>query len=711
MNLFPTRIAGLALTSGSREVVSSIPSCMVALSVVALGMVALLAPSFAFAQSAEKHSVEIQLSAATLDDQFRSEFQGIEICPESFSMGELDLVLDHVEFPHIGSFRRAEQPLPLDLAPGVTLDKIRGVEYVRPIDLFVKTSDCVEDPDCPAAQYLLVQSLDLITSLSVSVVVIKRKDKPDLRFPRICASLVGTEPELDFAPSLIPSFSKCTNIPMGALGSMVNGRQVQVAALAIDDAANTVAIRLGFDDSDSPLDTDGWTAFLEGEIGESLQGTDFNLIVERRLLMERFVGIINPNEIKMIVPDGDPIATWTPLAHGGAVVDVVTPVEVEVPLCPDIGANIFTHFQTSYDAAHEELVIDGSFDYSLNQWDMFVCGSLATPLLGPQGPFTIGIAVGVMNALASLFVPDADELGAKGLLPPECKALGEKSFSCRVAMHFPDLQFGPGGAKMAVDLTQGFGNALDMTFGGDAKVSGGVSSWTPHLSTSVDPFEFHLYWDCNSTDIGYSASVILHGQGRVCGAEISSPDPLHVFQVSEKHEAKGNGDHNGWLPARFRVDIKPPFGPNSYGANQYWKTPYGLDLTVYSTGGAKTERIKAPIRDLDAESYDPNWLWFIRKIECMELSEGWLGNPVAYNPLWDIDPAPIERNVVEQPGIEVAREQDIFGDVRRNAISKQIGVAREVREDVPAAPVVTGSDMQPGLNTRFSNPKSSLMTR
>jgi hypothetical protein len=684
---------------------------MVALLVVAIGMAAILAPPFAFAQSAEERFVEIQVSASTLDDQFRREFQGIEICPEFFSVGELDLVLDHVEFPPIGSFRRAEQPLPLDLAPGVTLDEIQGVEYVRPIDIFVKTRDCVEDPDCPAAQYLSAQSFDLITSLSVSVVVIKREDKPDLRFPRICASLIGTEPELDFAPSLIPSFSKCTNIPMGALGSMVNGRQVQVAALAIDDEADTVAFRLGFDDSDSPLDTDGWTAFLEGEIGESLQGTDFNLIVERRLLMERFVGIINPNEIKMIVPDGDPIATWTPLAHGGAVVDVVTPVEVEVPLCPDIGANIFTNFQTSYDPAHEELVIDGSFDYSLNQWDMFVCGSLAAPILGPHGPFSIGISTGVMNALASLFVPDADELGAKGLLPPECKALGEKSFSCRIEMLFPNLKFGPGGAQMAIELTQGFGSDLGITFGGDAKVFGGISPWTPQVATSVDPFEFHLYWDCNSTDIGYSASVVLQGTGRVCGAEISSPDPLHVFQVSEKHEAKGNGDGNGWLPARFQVDIEPPFGPNSYVANKYWKTPYGLDLTVYSTGGAKTERIEAPIRDLDAESYDPNSLSLIRKIECLELSEGWLGNPAAYNPLWDIDPAPIERNVVEQSWIEVAHEQDIFGDVRENAISKQIGVAREVRKDVSAAPVATKSGIQPGMNALSSNPKSELMAR
>jgi hypothetical protein len=164
-------------------------------------------------------------------------------------------------------------------------------------------------------------------------------------------------------------------------------------------------------------------------------------------------------------------------------------------------------------------------------------------------------------------------------------------------------------------------------------------------------------------------------------------------------------------PERFQVDIEPPFGPNSYVAKKYWKTPYGLDLTVYSTGGAKTERIEAPSRDLDAESYDPNLLPLIRKIECLKRSEGWLGNPAAYTPLWDTDPPPIERNVVEQPWIEVAREQDIFGDVRGNTISKQIGVAREVRKHVSAAPVATESGMQPGMNALFSNPKSRLMAR
>jgi hypothetical protein len=232
-------------------------------------------------------------------------------------------------------------------------------------------------------------------------------------------------------------------VPLDAVADLVDEAPLRAAALTVNDDETHVAVRLGF--HTGALDAAGWTDFLEGDIAQPETPSDLGIIVDKEVFVDLFKGFVNPAEISKVNSDGPPTAYWWPLGDTGVMVNVITPIEVEVPVCPDIDGDIFTDFLVNFDDANDEMVVDAFFDYDLSEWDKFACSALSTFF----DPFNAAVMGGIINGLAGVFAPDAGELQAGGKVPSECQVTGEKSFQCKFPVSLPDIRFsGVGGPRM-----------------------------------------------------------------------------------------------------------------------------------------------------------------------------------------------------------------------------------------------------------------------
>lgn len=575
--------------------------------------------------------VELQLSAASLADLVRRELAATDVCPEPIPCpGGGDCYLDHIEIPGPGTFQRGASGASVALGDGTLMPGVMPVQLHQPIDVFVKTAACVEDPSCAPNDYLLTGQVDAVLEFSLQVA-----SGGEIR---ICGDLVGTSPDLGVSGAL-PEISACGDLPTDSFAALLKDLPLTRQGLSLSADASRLGVRLEFDPGAANLGE--WGGFLAGTLASEPTQSELAVIFERSLLQDVFKSFIDLGSIDEVNPDGPKTSSWLPLGPLGAVISVTTPGEAIVPVCPDIDLDINTSFVLHFEPATDELVIDATFDIDLNEWDMLACTALTA---GWGGPALMAIAAPILTAIAHGLAPDAEEIqGQSSDIPDECTVSGEDSFECRFPMDLDAIDL-MAAAPPVANLDMQGQMALQGSFSlvGDVDVAGLV--FTPSMSHAVSDVAFHVGHDCHTVTAGYTGWVNFYGNAAICDVDLRDDlDPKGVYQVTETNQ-------NGHLPATFEVELAPP----SYDAGAtFWWQPYGFGMTIYTTAGARTVQTGAPTEVSQAgQEAAILAVTATMPVDCTEWSEGWLGDPGGYNPLWDIDPPPFE--VVEDTLIQPA---------------------------------------------------------
>ncbi|MAG29410.1 MAG: hypothetical protein CL908_00790 [Deltaproteobacteria bacterium] len=251
-----------------------------------------------------------------------------------------------------------------------------------------------------------------------------------------------------------------------------------------------------------------------------------------------------------------------------------------------------------------------------------------------------------------------------------------------------------------MDVTKGVGHWEGFTLEGDTAVNG--ISLIPEMSLSTTPIEFRMDIDCNSADIGYWGYVHAKGKGRVCEAEIGSQDLHQAYSITEEDD---NAD--GWLPTRFRITADP--APAAFDA--FWNAPYGVDVTVYTTGGAQSVHLGQPELGQGLEAYPPGYLDVWRTVNCSEFESYEFPGTTFQNVMWAIDPPPYAE-IVELDGfaqvtteieevsspVEDSYENELASDAMTE-VTNETAALNELQESMAPVAETSGTMVEAGAES------------
>lgn len=569
------------------------------------------------ARALDDHVIEVQLGAAAVAELVRAEARANEVCPTAIPCPAVGgaCFLDHVEVVDVGTFRRGDETETVDIG-GVTIEGVAPIELVQPVDVFVKTAECVNDPSCGGEEYLLATTIDLVLELSAQT-----NEDGD---PEICAELVGTEPSLP-SEGALPDFSACGPLALDELAPLLGDLELERRGVSLNGDADRLAIRLDF--SPDAANTGEWTSFLTGSLATAPAGSDLAVVIDRQLLTRALEGYVDVSQIPDFIQTEPQSSLWLPLGPLGVAVAVTTTGSVPVPTCGRVGVDVIVNFFLGFDASASDLTIDAEFEVEPHQGDLIGC-SILNPLFG--GPALSAISLGVMNGIGQALVPDAEEL--QGQLPGTCNATGDDTFSCRFPADLPPLALG-GGPFANLELQDQMGTAGSYALSGPVTVLN-VPPVPMIAHQAVFPFQFNVGHDCDSWWAGYTGAVSFSGHAAVCGVDTHQElDPLNVFEITQTIE-------NGRLPAIFEVELAG--SPSVETA--YWNAPYDPQITIYTTGGARTVSLGVP-SEVSSGNQQLAIAAILGQMEavCAILTDDGMGGHTGYDPRWDIDPAPIDR--------------------------------------------------------------------
>ena len=537
--------------------------------------------------------IEFHFPLEKLFDLVRHRLLEEDVCFPDFldPLDEELSVLDHVSFPEGGALRFSGETVEIDLKPSGSVT-VSPVQLLVPVQVFLKTKSCLEDPSCAPDAYKHGGPLtvNLVFTLTAEA-------------DRLCAHYVSIEFLNNPVPIEVWELGKlCTRMPLHALSPLLGTiPPVRNSMVSANSSLTLLAVRFELDESGTaPLPESHWLSFSTGGLAPGLDEKDWSLFLGSKLVekgIERKYSQSIADSDKFTLKEG-PSATWFPFGSQGAGAAIVTMSgDVDVDECVnDIGvaATIYTEFSVDANMpnqvkAHATLYTD------LVDSDVFVCG---LPFAGAGWVVNPWLGVIIMGAIliaSGEVEPGEDQLS----LPSECKASTENmEFDCTFPFNTPKIKLSsrkvaPSGTLV---LDKMVGQPEGPVFGGSCSVPQ-VPEVVPIHVTSTG-FTFGMNADCNTAlQMGYDCTVKIIGTGRICGNGIEIlDDPKHMFAVTPVKPNLYNGDPVAvWFP--FSGDVWDP--PS---IKDYFDNPYPCRLKIVSSRGAQCFEIAPPPKPVGTPS-------------------------------------------------------------------------------------------------------------
>lgn len=622
---------------------------------VAVGLGLLATPALALTEDV----LELQLDSGEFAALIRQAVIDAAPCPQRLSCaggqlgpddpdGPSPCYIDHIDVPGVGDFRFADAPETIAVGVGDVVNDVHGVQFVQPIQVRAKSEDCVFDPDCAVNDYVRTIDTDLVLGVRLEVDPQTLADL-DLDGPAICADLDDLEGGVTAQERalLLIGLSQpiCQAVPTGSLAALVGDRQLARAGISLGSDLADLAFRFEFaaDPATKPFDEPGWRGFLDGSLAPTVGDDGLGLMVQKHVLINTFAAELDLASDPDLNPDGPTTTRWLPHGHGGATLELMTPVEIVVPVCPDIDADVTTSMHFSFDRPARQLIVDLEVDFDLSFWDKTACGAMFG---GAGGPFDWAMREGLLQILVNAFTPTMGEklaeseaaraAGKEGKIPEECVATGDSTLRCRFDVGLRPISFG-GMASGPQRVTGVFGHADGLILFGEFEAIGLAEPW--FLETTEIPIQWGVSnSSCYSGGESehFAGAIGLQGRGRLCEPPIEHDDQNVYWR-----EAITSGNA---LPQEWIVHV----ADHLYGNGSDWQAPYDFEMTVFTTVGSQTIALDAPSYDDDAALAAHLALTIETEIACTTTAEQGLENlegvdtpDSVINP-WDQTLSPVE---------------------------------------------------------------------
>lgn len=607
-----------------------------------LGTVLALALGASGAQALTQDVIEVQLDAVEFGKLIRQAVIDQAACPRRLSCagGEIGpdgpensdpCYIDHVDVPDAGAFRFASETSDLEVGASNVVPNVRGIEFVQPTLVHAKSAACVFDADCPVDEFIRTVEADLVLGFSLEFEP-DRLEALELDQPAVCASLADVEGEVSAMERAVLRLAMaepiCRPLPTESLAALVGDREMVRAGIALRANLEDLAMRFEFAsvdpaDGPKPFELGAWRAFLEGSLAPMIDNRGLGLMIQKHVLVNTFSDQLDPSSDPNLNSDGSTTARWMAHGHGGATLELTTPVEIVVDVCPDIDTDIITTADFSFDARERQMIVDLKVETDLSFLDKTVCGAL---IGAPIGPFDWAMREGLIQILASAFTPTMGdkvaestknrEAGGDGQIPEECVATADDRLRCRFDVQLPSLSFG--GDASAPQLVQGlFGDAEGLVLFGRFRTLGDFDPW--FLETSEIPIQ----WSLSNTSCysggeseSFAGAISLIGRGRVCGQAIAH-DPDDVYAIEETATSRA-------LPKQYIVHVVDEDFVRTTGAD--WTAPYDFEMTVFTTIGSQTVSLEAPSYDAAAAASAELEMQMATEVNCTTAAPSGLDN-------------------------------------------------------------------------------------
>jgi hypothetical protein len=625
-------------------------------------------------------------------------------------------VVDHLEFP-IGGFLDREDdttawPPYNSNTPQITEGpyEINRIQVAIPIKLFLKEPACVVDPTCPANAYAfnLPPQIQLFFNLSTSG-------------SALCVSFGHAEflnEEID-ASAMLSSVQQsfCKYLNLGPINQFIgDDHKVTNTGLSADENLTRIAFRVELDghvwnNSGPPFGTNdntppdaAWIDFFAGQIGPgiaNMTSKDWTVFVDQYLFTGEIVSrfsdsLANSNDFEL---ESGPDGAWTGLGDNGGNVQIIFSgqVDINTDFCvlDTIGVDPAT---VSMDVSVDPNIPNTLHSHSLVTTDLVDSDVLVcSGLLGFSPP-----AIASIGIIASTITPDPNDLN----LPSQCTPLSGTEFVCDQTVNVPDVSVGTG-AGLSGDLTVNkmYGHPAGPILGGSCDIL-----TRPYSTMSIysDGFEYGVHGECRSTQglagpwpwIGYQCFASITGSGILCQDIQIVDDHLGLFGLVGEPKSGERlmnccPNHAKTFQVKFPVVQFDPNNPNNanpkiaqYFDPNYEHYRYPVRLRVRSSVGSRTLEI-APPEQGNPQQHMTELL--IKQAEC--IPPAFIDVLGRFNPIWHIDPAPID--VV----IDLLKDDPVdFGQV----IMGQLTDIRLIIDRTPAGKKTPETSYEiPGANVRL----------
>lgn len=564
-------------------------------------------------------AIELQIAASSLLDGFTIQaWQAGKDCPTVVDAGGAigTAIVNHVSWP------RDVETHPY-LVPGVEAVtvplSVGDLETVAPIariplDLHFRTLDCVYDPFCSLFDTHLVRIwLDYTLSLG-----------PD----GLCADYVGpTDPlpqgTADAVADQVERFGRpCIDLTedLDPLLALVDQDAVLDVAMIPDPSFDAVIVRASVDDPDTETLVD-WQAFLGGELLAPWDG-DSRIVIDDGLLQRGFASHLTravtcswmsaascDDEVE---PNGTVSTGW----HDDPP-SVVAEVGVYGTSCSGWLGNVLIATTTFDMETHPPFGVS-SFYANEATYTLHTVTALDTalPALGCGGAWDA-----VEDRMDAVFA------GMGG----SCERVGDE-VDCEAPFPLLSSDFGPGSDLWAAPWTD-FATNVDGGLALDVIWGWGAGPAVPDpLDLDGTRAVYDIRPDRCSVHAGYEGLLEMDGgPGQLCDADdLGLPTPLVL------DDPEGVYDLGYGSVVADRVYTVHPTAA-------FWADPYPALVTVWSTAGAATVQLGAPVDANLPEGID------FKLIKA--IVDAWIACHPAYNgpPIpgwfdlhWLVDPPPYE---------------------------------------------------------------------
>lgn len=584
------------------------------------------------AASAVPQAVEFQLGADKILDLLGDRAKLIDPgCPEIFDAGLSGLheaIVDHVVFGDPELLREDDATSMSFQTGNINVFRPRAR---LPVEVHIKSVDCVNDPNCALDDTLPVQ-------VFLSFALTADTDEICATFTHSEALLVPQE-ALDQVDGIVAQFGPmCAPLSLGAVtGLLGDGATVADVALSANTALDRLAIRLDMDTPDGAAGStlSNWQTFMNGTIADA--GTeDFSVLVDAAMLRHSFErqltdGITcDPSDPSSdgcndeIEPREDATSAWLPWVPE---VDVAVETGVEVWGCWDITTDVTLDSALSLSSTGDAIDVAADLDWDPSDGELFAC-SLVNPLFA----FTLPVPAffGIMEGIAANYSAAAKIDDA---LPSECDLVDDHNIDCSFPFDLPKIDLGPGpdGILSATNLR---GTSAGLVLEGDVDILGFANAPEPLELSGTAPV-YGVHGDCSDLGIGYLGWLdVGGGTGDYCHAPDSGA--ASPFVVDDTWDAYNLYD----------IDEGPAdevsIGLGGDWIDLFWDDPYGMTATVWTTVGSGSITLDKPIEHVGID-WGIIGDYIMAYVNChFREQTGLFGIPGKFDFHWLVDPPPYE---------------------------------------------------------------------
>ncbi|MBN2561625.1 MAG: hypothetical protein JXQ75_11915 [Phycisphaerae bacterium] len=556
------------------------------------------------------HIVEFQIQTSKLLELVEHRLVEEEVCvlnPFQLPGSSVDVVLDHLEFP----------------APPQLQGTFQQLQIVAPVEIYTKTAACIVDPTCGPQDYTPADPLllSLVFDLTAHV------DGNGMLNLCITPSSGGLLQAIGFNALV------CSTIDvMNPLQGLLNGQPaIKQVGITADGSFGRIAIRIEFDNPANPgaPPDSSWDTFFLGDTAGT-DGRPWGIFIDKHLLLDVFKARFASN---LNVTEG-PTATWEPLGDDGGNVVIDLEADFDVPVCPNsIGADATVVTHLFVDANEPNIIKShGTIATDVIDSDVALCAFL---IGGPSPAFP-----GILTTLAILA---AGQGPSNSDLPDEC-TLNEDGdvFDCANPVVLPVIRLSEfntaWSSRATLTMGYGWGSPDGLLLSGPCDVFIGLPP-NPRqlLETGPGEFTFGVKGGCYDLHYGWTGSLPIRGDGRLCTDIQVIDDPKGVFQVNWVGNHPMGADYIG----NQTLDIvfpAPGSDPNAYFA----AGAYPCRLRIRTSVGSQCVEVGTPpgVPDQGSQEWaDLLWEMIHAKELCMKLVVQW---PRAMDVLWLGDPPPFD---------------------------------------------------------------------